>query len=119
MNKQEFIDVLINFKDAFNDLRNVLEQTEYDVSESYPFGESFDEISIDEWVDETIQKVKVEVKTERKQLFMKIIQMLEEREWEYDLINDRIEVEIGNEFWKVSKYDYIELKCLHDEIDNW
>lgn len=120
MNKQNFIDVLINFRDVFDDLRNALEEIQFDIPiESYPFGESFDEIGVDEWVDETIRQLKCEISTERQELFLKIIQELEYRCWEYDITNGFLEIELGNQHWVVSKYDYCKLKDLYDEIISW
>lgn len=54
-----------------------------------------------------------------KRVFMQIIEMMEERDWEYEVSFTHIKVEIGNEFYQVAKDDLNELFELKDEIMNW
>ena len=56
---------------------------------------------------------------ESQKIFIQIIQMLEERDWEYQVTYTHIQVEIGNEFYNVSKNDLNELFELKDEIMCW
>lgn len=54
-----------------------------------------------------------------KRVFLQIIEMLEERDWEYEVTFTHILVDIGNEHYKVAKDDLNELFELKDEIECW
>lgn len=54
-----------------------------------------------------------------KKVFIQIIEMLEERDWEYEVTFTHIKIEIGNEFYNVAKDDLNELFELKDEIMCW
>lgn len=43
----------------------------------------------------------------------------EERDWEYQVTFTHIQIELGNEFYKVAKDDLNELFELKDEIECW
>lgn len=52
-------------------------------------------------------------------VFLQIIEMLEERDWEYEVTFTHIKVDIGNEHYNVPKDDLNELFELKDEIECW
>lgn len=54
-----------------------------------------------------------------KRVFLQIIEMMEERDWEYEVTFTHIEIELGNIFYKVPKDDLNELFLLKDEIMCW
>lgn len=54
-----------------------------------------------------------------KKVFIDIIKLLEDRDWEYQVTYTHIQVEIGNEFYNVSKTDLIELLELREEVMCW
>lgn len=56
---------------------------------------------------------------ESQKVFIKIIEMLEERNWEYQVTFTHIQIELGNEFYNVSKDDLAELLELQEEIACW
>ena len=56
---------------------------------------------------------------ENQKVFIKIIEMLEERNWEYQVTFTHIQIELGNEFYNVAKDDLTELLELREEIACW
>lgn len=54
-----------------------------------------------------------------KRVFIQIIEMLEERDWEYQVTFTHIQVELGNAFYQAPKDDLNKLFELKDEILNW
>lgn len=50
---------------------------------------------------------------------IKLIELLEVRDWTYTIMNDRIQVELGNYFYNVSKYDAKQLQQIIDDIEQW
>lgn len=52
-------------------------------------------------------------------VFLQIIEMLEERDWEYEVTFTHIKIDIGNEHYNVAKDDLNELFELKDEIECW
>lgn len=56
---------------------------------------------------------------ECQKVFIQIIEMLEEKDWGYQVTYTHIQVEIGNEFYNVPKDDLNELFELKDEIMCW
>jgi len=54
-----------------------------------------------------------------KKLFLEIIEMMEERDWEYKVTFTHIQVELGNAFYNVPKDDLNKLFELKDEIMCW
>lgn len=54
------------------------------------------------------------------ELLVKLIERLEERNWEYSITHDnRFETYLGNYFYNVSKFDIKELQQIIDDIDQW
>lgn len=50
---------LVEFRDAYNRLRNVLYDFDGDfISEDYPFKESFDEIEVNKWIETSLKRVR-------------------------------------------------------------
>lgn len=50
---------------------------------------------------------------------IKLIELLEVRNWTYTMMNDRIQVELGNYFYNVSKYDTTQVQQIIDDIEQW
>lgn len=118
---KEFIETMVEFKVIYNRLVMLCHENDLsdELCEAYPFDKSFDELGIDDWVDVTVMKLNQKRSQERQRLFLKIIQELENRDWDYDLRNGFIEVELGNQHYIVSKYDFDKLHDLYDVIDSW
>lgn len=50
---------------------------------------------------------------------VKLVELLEIRHWTYTMMNDRIQVELGNYFYNISKYDSNQLQQIIDDIEQW
>ena len=55
-----------------------------------------------------------------RELFIEIITLFEEYEWEYEItLNGHIQIELGNEFYDVDKNNVDELQELLEEVKSW
>lgn len=49
----------------------------------------------------------------------KLIELLEIRNWEYEIADDRFAMYLGNHYYDVSKFDHKQLQQIIDDIEQW
>ena len=51
--------------------------------------------------------------------FIKLLEILEERDWQYDIMQDVFYIVLGNQEFEFSKHNKLKTLALIEAIENW